>query len=139
MGRNNISEIVKLKRKLYIELLKLVKKGRLVEEISNLSKKIITKDTPRYRCCEFKERAIFNERIKAVMGFNIAENKDKSLEELAASLPLKNKNKDIVEVIETACDSCPIDKYIVTDACRICVAHKCVNACPVTAIVIIQN
>ncbi|RAK07115.1 ferredoxin hydrogenase large subunit [Halanaerobium saccharolyticum] len=139
MSRNTISEVIKLKRRLYIELLRLVKTGKLVEEISNLSQKMITKESPRYRCCEFKERAIFDQRIKAVMGFNIASNKDKSLEELAESLPRQEKKRNIVEVIDTACDSCPIDKYIVTDACRNCVAHKCVNACPVNAIVIIQN
>ncbi len=139
MSNSTISEVVKLKRKLYIELLKLVKAGNLVAEISNLSEKMITKDTPRYRCCEFKERAIFDERIKAVLGFNIAENNEKSLEELAALMPRQQINRNIVEVIDTACDSCPIDKYIVTDACRNCVAHKCVNACPVNAIVIIQN
>lgn len=139
MSQNTISEVVKLKRRLYIELLRLVKAGNLVEEISNLSEEMITKDKPRYRCCEFKERAIFDERIKSVLGFNIADNKDKSLEELAASIPRQEKNRNIVEVIDTACDSCPIDKYLVTDACRNCVAHKCVNACPVNAIVIIQN
>jgi len=139
MSNNAISEIVKLKRKLYVELLKLVKSGDLTAEISNLSKKMITKDTARYRCCEFKERAIFEERIKAVLGFNIAENSKKSLEELAASLPRWQKKKRIVEVIGKACDSCPIDKYLVTDACRNCVAHKCVNSCPVKAIVVIQN
>ncbi|PTV93296.1 ferredoxin hydrogenase large subunit [Halanaerobium saccharolyticum] len=136
---NNISEVVKLKRRLYIELLKLVKAGNLTSEISSLSERMITKDTPRYRCCEFKERAIFDERIKAVLGFNIAENKDRGLEELAASFPRQQKISSVVEVIDMACDSCPIDKYIVTDACRNCVAHKCVNACPVNAIVIIQN
>jgi len=139
MSQNTISEVVKLKRRLYIELLRLVKAGNLVEEISNLSEEMITKDKPRYRCCEFKERAIFDERIKSVLGFNIADNKDKSLEELAASIPRQEKNRNIVEVIDTACDSCPIDKYLVTDACRNCVAHKCVNVCPVNAIVIIQN
>jgi len=139
MSNNTISEVVKLKRRLYIELLKLVKSGNLVTEISNLSEKMITKDSPRYRCCKFKERAIFNERIKAVLGFSIAENKDQNLKELAASLPLQQKKSNVVEIIDTACDSCPIDKYIVTDACRNCVAHKCVNACPVNAIVVIQN
>jgi len=139
MSINTISEVVKLKRRLYVELLRLVQAGNLIEEISNLSKKMITKDSPRYRCCEFKERAIFDQRIKAVLGFNIAENKEKTLKELASSLPCQVENRKVVEVIETACDSCPIDKYIVTDACRNCVAHKCVNACPVNAIVIIQN
>lgn len=139
MSKNTISEVVKLKRRLYVELLRLVKTGSLIEGISDLSNKMITKDSPRYRCCEFKERAIFDQRIKAVMGFNIAENKGKTLKELAAALPQQPKKRNVVEVIDTACDSCPIDKYIVTDACRNCVAHKCVNACPVNAIVIIQN
>lgn len=139
MSSNTISEVVKLKRRLYVKLVKLTIEGKLVEEIEMIPQKMVRADTPRYRCCEFKERAIFSERIKVALGFNTQNNKEKSLEDLAAEIDSRPKTQNIVEVIETACDSCPIDKYLVTDACRNCVAHKCVNACPVNAIVIIQN
>lgn len=139
MSINTISEVVKLKRKLYIELVKLTAEANLVEGIAELPEKMITKDSPRYRCCEFKERAIFKERIKLALGFSPEKYQNNSLKELAGKSSENKDNEKIVEVIELACDSCPIDKYFVTDACRNCVAHKCVNACPVNAIVIIQN
>lgn len=141
MSNKTISEVVKLKRRLYVELVKLTAAGKLSEKISELPFQMITKDSPRYRCCEFKERAIFTERIKAALGFSPADTESVKLSELAEQLLADQlpKQESIVEVIATACDRCPIDKYFVTDACRNCVAHKCVNACPAQAIVIIQN
>ncbi|RCW82952.1 ferredoxin hydrogenase large subunit [Halanaerobium sp. DL-01] len=139
MSNNTISDVVKLKRKLYVELVKMMIKENLVEEIDYLPKKMIRDDTPRYRCCEFKERAIFSERIKMALGYSTLNNKNIELHELASDLYKADNINNIVEVIEQACDSCPIDKYIVTDACRNCVAHKCLNSCPADAIVIIQN
>jgi [FeFe] hydrogenase (group B1/B3) len=70
---------------------------------------------PRTRCCIYKEREIISERVKLARGGN-------------------KKNKNIIEVIDTACDACPIDRFTITEACRGCLAHKCADVCPVGAI-----
>jgi len=44
------------------------------------------------------------------------------------------KNKNVIEVINIACDECPIQRFTVTEACRGCLTHKCIQACPVDAI-----
>ena len=51
------------------------------------------------RCCIYKERAIVEERIKLAMGGD------------------KN-NPNVIEVIDIACDECPMSGYNVSDACR---------------------
>lgn len=72
-------------------------------------------NTPSIRCCIYKERAILGERIKIAMGG------DKT-------------NPNVIEVMDIACDECPVGGYVVTDSCRGCLAHRCEDACPRNAI-----
>lgn len=72
------------------------------------------------RCCIFKERAIVQERIKLALGGD------------------KN-NPNVVEVIDIACDECPIGGIFVTSACRGCIVHRCQEVCPRDAIQIIDH
>ena len=72
------------------------------------------------RCCVFKERAIVQERIKLALGGN-------------------RQNPNVVEVIDIACDECPMGGYEVTNACRGCLAHRCEDACRFGAITFDQN
>lgn len=67
------------------------------------------------RCCVYKERAILQERLKLAMGGD------------------KN-NPNVVEVIDIACDECPVDGIFVTPACRGCISHRCVEVCPKNAL-----
>ncbi len=67
------------------------------------------------RCCIYKERAIVMERIKLAMGGDEA-------------------NPNVIEVIDIACDECPVSSYTVTDSCRGCIAHRCEEACQFGAI-----
>ena len=43
-------------------------------------------------------------------------------------------NPNVIEVIEIACDECPIGGCEVTNACRGCLAHRCEDACRFGAI-----
>ena len=59
---------------------------RIVNEISPGPK-------PEYRCCVYKEREIVRGRIRLAVGENANVN---------------NPTKNVVQVIEPACDECPI-------------------------------
>ncbi len=72
------------------------------------------------RCCVYKERAILADRVKLAMGGD----KD---------------NHNVIEVIETACDECPMGGYEVTNACRGCLAHRCEDVCKRGAITFDSN
>ena len=49
------------------------------------------------------------------------------------------ENPNVIEVIEVACDECPMGGYEVTNACRGCLAHRCEGACRRGAITFDQN
>jgi [FeFe] hydrogenase (group B1/B3) len=92
----------------------------LEKDLLDIPEKIIEGEEAVTRCCVYKERAIIKERVKLALGGN----KD---------------NPNLIEVLNIACDDCHINKYIVTDACRGCLAHKCVTSCKFDAIDIVNQ
>lgn len=103
------TKIQYLKYKVLREVARHAFNDTLVESFNDIAK-VIVKDKPTMRCCIYKERAIVAERIKLATGG------DKS-------------NPNVIEVIDIACDECPMGGFSVTDACRGCVAHRCEDVC----------
>lgn len=99
-----------IKYKVLREVAREAWKGTLYKNISDIPKRIIPGTTPTMRCCVYKERAILADRVKIAMGGD-------------------DENPNVIEVIETACDECPMGGYEVTDSCRGCLAHRCENVC----------
>ncbi len=109
-----------LKYKVLKEVAKEAWNGTLLENILDIPEKIIPGKEPTMRCCVYKERAIVSERVKLAMGGN-------------------KENPNIIEVIDIACDECPVGGYEVTDSCRGCLAHRCEGACKRGAIFFDHN
>lgn len=109
-----------LKYKVLREVARLAWNDTLLENVMDIPKTIVPGNQPTMRCCVYKERAILGERVKIAMGG------DKS-------------NPNIIEVIEIACDECPVGGYEVTNACRGCLAHRCEDVCRRGAITFDQN
>ncbi|MBU5438603.1 4Fe-4S dicluster domain-containing protein [Tissierella sp. MSJ-40] len=97
------------------EVSKLALEGTLEEKVDTIPNVIDPGPEPRIRCCIYKEREITKGRIKLAMGG------DKT-------------SKNIIEVIDAACDECPINRFFITEACRGCLAHRCSENCPKDAI-----
>jgi [FeFe] hydrogenase (group B1/B3) len=114
------SDVQLIKYEVIREVVKLTINGTLKKENKKISKTLIPGPKPRTRCCIYKERAIIDERVKLVMGGD-------------------KKNNNVIEVINIACDECPINRFTVTEACRGCLAHRCTEVCPVGAIHSINN
>lgn len=126
------TQLSKLKHEVLKNVAVLAKEDRLnQEELEKIPYEIITDETPRYRCCVYKERAIVAERAKLAAGY-LADG-DKVNSELIDIRP----NEQIIYVIEAACDKCPINRFTVTDQCRNCLAHRCLEACAVNSISIV--
>ncbi len=104
------TKVQHLKYKVLREVARHAWNGDLLENITEIPKKIVPGKTPTMRCCIYKERAILNERIKLAMGGDI-------------------NSKNVIEVIDIACDECPTAGYEVTAACRGCLAHRCEDVC----------
>ncbi len=109
-----------LKYKVLREVSRLAWNDELLENLYEIPKTIIPGKESTMRCCIYKERALIEERVKIAMGGH-------------------KENPNVIEVIETACDECPMGGYEVTNACRGCLAHRCENACRFGAITFDKN
>ena len=109
------TKVQHLKYKVLREVARLAWKDMLLEHVMDIPKTIVPGNEPTMRCCVYKERAILGERVKIAMGGD------------------KN-NPNVIEVIEIACDECPVGGYEVTNACRGCLAHRCEDVCKFGAI-----
>lgn len=133
------SEVAKIKHEVLQEVARLTLAGELAAQVDRLPRALTDSGITRYRCCVYKERAVLSERIKMALGFSPREvDPEERLGEIVTNrLPEYRPAAPVLDIIDTACDRCPIDRYMVTDACRGCVAHFCVNACPKKAISIV--
>lgn len=73
----------------------------------------------RFRCCIYKEREIIRQRVRLAEGL---------------SPNVKEDNKNIVQVLNSACEGCPITRFTVTDNCQKCMSKRCQEACNFGAI-----
>ncbi|MBQ0101805.1 MAG: monomeric [FeFe] hydrogenase [Firmicutes bacterium] len=87
----------------------------LHENLLDIPKAIVPGKIPTMRCCVYKERAILGERVKVAMcGYK--------------------SNPGVIQVLDIACDECPVGGYEVTSACRGCLAQRCKDVCKFGAI-----
>ena len=112
--------VQELKYRVIKELIQAYDKGLDNEIFHDIPIRIMPGPKASLRCCVYKERAILQERLKLAMGGD------------------KN-NPNVVEVIDIACDECPVDGILTTPACRGCISHRCVEACPKGAISIVDK
>lgn len=115
------TRIQKTKYKVLKEIISRAYEDRLEPDMYlEIPKKIVPGPKAEMRCCIYKERAVLQERIALALGGD------------------KN-NKNIIEVLDIACDECPVDSFFVTDACRGCISHRCMEACPADAISMVHK
>ena len=104
------TKVQHLKYQVLREVARLAWSDTLIDNLPDIPKTIIPGNIPTMRCCVYMERAILSERVKLAMGGD-------------------NSNPNVIEVIDIACDECPVGGYEVTGACRGCLAHRCEDVC----------
>ena len=109
-----------LKYKVLREVARQAWNDTLFDNLLDIPKTLVPGNEPTMRCCVYKERAILAERVKIAMGGD-------------------KLNPNVIEVIDIACDECPVGGYEVTNACRGCLAHRCEDVCKRGAITFDNN
>ena len=115
---NADGNVIKIKHDVLFEVAKLAFAGELEEQRDHLPLKLIPGPTPQFRCCIYKEREIIRQRIRLAEG----------------KAPGPEDDGNIIQVISSACEDCPISSYTVTENCQNCLGKACINACKFGAI-----
>ncbi|MCI9125382.1 MAG: 4Fe-4S binding protein [Eubacterium sp.] len=114
----NDENVIRIKHDVLYEVAKLAFEGTLEEKRDYIPEKLIPGPVPQFRCCIYKEREIIRQRVR------LAEGKDLS----------ERESGNVIQVISSACEGCPISSYTVTDNCQNCLGKACINACKFGAI-----
>ncbi len=109
------TKVQHLKYKVLREVARYAFEDKLDRAALEIPSQIVSGKEATMRCCIYKERAIVGERIRMAFGGD-------------------KENPNVIEVLDIACDECPVGGYEVTDSCRGCIAHRCEDVCPVGAI-----
>ena len=114
----NDAAILDVKHQVVQEVARLAWEGKLDEERDQIPYRIIPGPQAQFRCCVYKEREIIRQRVRLAEG----------------KCPTGVHSDNMVQVIQAACEECPIASYIVTDNCRKCMGQACQNSCQFGAI-----
>ena len=118
--KTNDEALLKIKYDVLRTVSKLAFEGRLEEERDNIPFKLIPGPKAQFRCCVYKEREIIRQRVRLAEG----------------KCPSDKQSDNIIQVISSACEECPITRFVVTDNCQKCMGKACQNACNFGAITI---
>ena len=110
--------VIKIKHDVLYEVAKLAFADELEEKRDGIAQSLSPGPTPQFRCCIYKEREIIRQRVRLAEG----------------KAPGMHDDGNIVQVISSACEDCPISSYVVTDNCQNCIGKACINACNFGAI-----
>ena len=114
------THVQELKNDVLRAVAKLAWEDDLQTGILDIPEEIIPGPEAKMRCCIYKERAIIGQRVKLAMGGD-------------------RTNPNLVEVLDIACDECPVTEISVGPSCRGCIATRCVHACPKDAITVVDR
>ncbi len=109
----------------------------LDKRIEELPYKIIPGEVGSFRSDVFLERAIVGERLRLALGLpcRSADNPAPVSEDIEAADQAETYyTHPLINVIKFACHACHEKRVFVTDGCQACLAHPCVEVCPVKAV-----
>lgn len=134
-----LNNVMIVRHNLLTELVRLWKKGQLVEKIDRLPLELSPRNSGHWgRCCVYKERAVWKYKCLPLLGFDMSDEKDEldPLSKYAQDAISREKpdKSNILCVIDEACSSCVHVKYEITNLCYGCVARSCYVNCPKGAI-----
>lgn len=132
------SDILNIRRKVFATIASIAYNHEDVSQaMAEAIVKIIPGEVANYRDSVFKERAIVGERLR--LGLGLDARNASELGRLTDGIEKVNIaerffESPLVNVISFACEACPTKTFEVTNHCRKCIAHPCMNVCPVNAI-----
>ena len=136
--------VKQIRRKIFTEVAKLGFQSTddsLIHDIEAIPYNIV-EERAKYRESIYRERAVASERVRLAMGLSLRpENKAVHLTAgvEASNIDEKYYEPPLMQVIPSACAACAPNKYEVSNMCKGCVAHPCMQVCPKGAISMVNG
>lgn len=137
------TQVRKTRRRIFKEIAELAyHSDNLIDDMEALPYKVVNYDEAVYNDSVYRERAIVRERMRLAMGMSLRPEDrpvhlTQGLEE--SNISEKYYEPPLMQVIPSACNSCPVNRYEVTNKCMGCVAHPCREVCPRGAISMVNG
>ena len=145
MMRGLDTTVRKIRRRVFKEVAMLgftVNEETLNDDVEAIPYKIVSDESNRYRESVYRSRAIIRERLRLAMGLSLRpENKPVHLTAgmEASNISDKYYEPPLMQVIPSACERCASKGYKVSDMCKGCLAHPCMEVCPKGAISMVNG
>ena len=142
--RNLDTPVRDIRRKIFAEVARIGFESTdetLIHDIEAIPYNIV-EERAKYRDSIYRERAVASERVRLAMGLSLRpENKAVHLTDglEASNIDEKYYEPPLMQVIPSACAACAPNKYEVSNMCKGCVAHPCMQACPRGAISMVDG
>lgn len=132
------TQVRKVRRAIFREVANMAYNSKnLVEDMEALPYKLADTENSPYWDNIYREREIIRERTRLAMGMSLRPEDEpvqvsQGVEE--SNIDEKYYEPPLMQVISSACNACPENRYEVTDKCMGCLAHPCNEVCPRGAI-----
>ena len=127
-----------LRKNVFVEVARIAYESENVkDDVEAIPYKLSPGEVPRFRDNIYQERAIGSERARLAMGLSLRPG-NKPVH-ITSGLEMSTVDQvyyepPLMQVIPSACESCPDNVYEVSNLCRKCLSKNCVEVCPKKAI-----
>ncbi|MCI5839781.1 MAG: 4Fe-4S dicluster domain-containing protein [Peptoniphilaceae bacterium] len=130
-------DVINIRRLAFQHIASIAYENRPLSDIQKEVFQILPGEEAKYRENIFRERAVMGERLRLTLGLDArTADRTESMIEGIDEIDVDDRvyNPPLVNVIKIACEACKENTVEVSNLCRACLAHPCVNVCPKNAI-----
>ena len=127
-----------MRKDVFVEVARIAyESDNINDDLESIPYKLSPDENPRFRDSVYRERAVSSERTRLALGLSLRpQNKPvhitSGLDE--ATVDEMYYEPPLMQVIPSACNACEDNVYEVSNLCRGCLAHSCMEVCPRDAI-----
>ena len=127
-----------MRKDVFVEVARIAyESDNINDDLEAIPYKLSPDENPRFRDSVYRERAVSSERTRLALGLSLRpQNKPvhitSGLDE--ATVDEMYYEPPLMQVIPSACNACEDNVYEVSNLCRGCLAHSCMEVCPRDAI-----
>lgn len=132
------TQVSDLRKDVFVEVARITyESDNINDDLEAIPYKLSPDENPRFRDSVYRERAVSSERTRLALGLSLRpQNKPvhitSGLDE--ATVDEMYYEPPLMQVIPSACNACEDNVYEVSNLCRGCLAHSCMEVCPRDAI-----